>query len=134
MSILIQLLDGAIEWVVSVRYSCNRHVAKACGMPDASCGWNGQASQWANPDWWACRENAGYAGTKGGIPRLAKESLVGSPAWHARLIFTAAESMQQLLDQARLLHGIILPPYPEHALQLPSGASGLVREGMLQNA
>ena len=71
---------------------------------------------------------------KRGIPRLAGESQVGSPAWHARLIFTAAESMQQLLDQARLLHGIILPLYPEHALQLPSGASGPVREGMLQNA
>ena len=38
---------------------------------------------------------------KRGIPRLARESQVGSPAWHARLIFTAAESMQHLLDHAR---------------------------------
>ena len=66
VSTLILLLEGPIEWVV--RYSCSRHVAPACGMwPDASCGWNGQPSQWANPDWGACREHAGYAGTKGGF-------------------------------------------------------------------
>ena len=60
--------EEAIEWVVVVRYSWRMHVAWASGMPDACCGWNGQASsQWANPDWRACREHAGYAGTKGGF-------------------------------------------------------------------
>ena len=47
---------------------------------------------------------------KRGIPRLAGESQVGSSAWHARLIFTAAESMQHLLDHARGAARHHIPP------------------------
>ena len=60
-------VDWALEWLVAVGYYCSRHVAEACGMPDASPLLEWTSLTMGKPRLRACREHAGYAGTKGGF-------------------------------------------------------------------
>ena len=70
-------VDWALEWLAAVGYSCSRHVAEACGMPDASPGGvdkpdNGQTQTEGMQGARRLRRD------KRGIPRLARELRVGS--------------------------------------------------------